>query len=286
MKRAPSAKRKGPEESGPVVQSREAALDVPAFFRSDVPPGMSEEWREAANSTLKMNSVARAHVHRILNDPRMSTLWDSFDALIVAQDYLRPMERERIRRKLLLLMATKGGRRSLETTGQITKRRQHIAEALRAAIEAMEADGAVQGISVAEALHWAFPGAPMRHGQRLRLYLEEDGSFQTAPYFVYDIVDDEWCMPLLVTLLGSVAKRLEVGAAISFMDPLREAGRSVQPGRSLRAHFEHALVRHFGWLAHPLPTEVFAPVIEVALELPSGSIDAHKLRGRLAKISR
>jgi hypothetical protein len=170
------------------------------------------------------------------------------------------------------------------------RQRLKIAKALDFVVDLMyKQDDAVRYIKVEDALFWTRPAgfdtesieAARKKGASFRSYFVGRHSQMSAegPKLLTDAMPHA----SLIRLMNSVSYRLKSGRPLSWTDDINEVPL-VQPGRGDRAHLEHVLVRQFYHISKPLPADLFAPAIEVALNLPKGTVEANDLAERLRKI--
>jgi len=235
-----------------------------------------------------MNWKALPIVRRIFNDSRMRPTWPAFDDFVADAHASGSLVADlagwqhHSRSQLLLRMATRGGSLHEETVGAIAARRKRIAKKVRTLTQELSTDKIASALRLNEVLFWTMAETDTTPGTPLMTFQRADGSFVNAPS---PLAETARIQKLTVAdLLTELASRLESGAALTSDDPIRRSVFAVQPGRGQQAHFEHHLVEHFGHLGRPLPAELFAPIIEVALELDAGSVDVATLADRFRKI--
>jgi hypothetical protein len=268
---------------------------LPSLNPQDLAAHVPAEWRDAANELLDNNPNRpdhRANIVRILNDLRLRKVWAQFDEFVVQRLESGPIKhagdpatwRESYRRTLLLFLTTQGGGRRTRTTKQMLVDRQAIGRVIDTLIKALRNDPEAKDIEIEDALHWAtWRGGPVREGTPLRHYAGDGNSYELAPKLIQSDALPSLTPVRITDVLEAVARRLRSGHVISIFDPIT-VEPFVQPGRSLQAHLEHSLNFHLFSLG-PLPADIFAPLIEVALGKPKGTIKPAALADRFRKIS-
>jgi hypothetical protein len=264
----------------------------PSINPQDVAAYVPSAWRDAANELLDhpTNPEHRANLARMLSDSRLRKIWARFDDLVddrftslgvFAGDLATCLEG--YRRTLLLLLGTKGGYRSNRTTKQMLASRKSIAGTVDALVKALRDEPDTKAIDIEDVLHWAtwkegsqHQGIPQRH------YLGEGDAYVTGPVLIQAGVISPLSRIRLTDVLDALGERLRSGHHLSLFDQITNEPL-VQPGRGVQAHLEHSLALNLRILA-PLPGDVFAPLIEVALALPKKSVDEGKLEDRFRKI--
>jgi hypothetical protein len=268
----------------------------PQLFAADLPRYVSDAWRQAGNEVIDRHLYSAEPVPRILADRRLKDFWSAFDQLVsktheegkLAGPLAAWLERER--RNILFVLATKGGRRRKITTAAMKRQRLKIAKALDLVVDLMcKQDDAVRCLKVEDALFWTRPAgfdkesieAARKKGTSFRSYFVGRHSQMSAegPKLLTDAMPHA----SLIRLMNSVSYRLKSGRPLNWADDINEVPL-VQPGRGDRAYLEHVLVRQFYHISKPLPADLFAPAIEVALDLPKGTVEANDLAERLRKI--
>jgi hypothetical protein len=269
-------------------------LRPPSLNPQDLAAHVPSAWRDAANELLDQNPNSpehRANIIRILNDLRLRRVWEQFDDFVNDKLESGPVKhvgdpqiwRDGYRRTLLLLLTTKGGGRRNRTTKQMLADREVVACCADALIRALRSDSEAKDLDIEDALHWAtWKGGPIREGTPLRRYRGEGNSYVTAPKLLQNGALPSFPPVRLADVVEGAARRLRSGHSISLFDPIT-VEPFVQPGRSLQAHLEHSLCFHLYSLT-PLPSGIFAPLIEVVLRKPKGSISSKALADRFRKI--
>jgi hypothetical protein len=283
----------------PNTPSTERLRDQPPpIFTSDLPQYVPEAWRIAGIDIVHRSRLGSDSVVRILRDQRLRGFWERFDSLVLgfhesgALAGSREEWQKRARRHVLSILAAKGGGRRKRTVATIKRRRGEIAAAIEHLLKLMEKDEHVKSIRVDDTLFWAalFDAEVARRkglvrnseefGQTLRNYVGRDDD--STSELGLKIVTDANRPFYLAQALTVVSHRLRSGKKLAWADDSMQEP-PVAPGRDDRTYLEHVLVHQLHYLA-PLPGKLFAPAIEVALDLPRGSIEAEKLNERLRKI--